>query len=153
MTIKVKVIEAVCRDCKGTGLHVGLAVRDGAAVVCHTCRGTGCQHIEYEPFRQRRIREGIKWVYEIGAGVVVGTPFEEYGGMSAADWYAGQPFKAGMEARKYVCPARWYQQANYAKKPQWDQCLIADAFTSCQLFPMKDCCWEAWDKEFGEIDE
>lgn len=34
-------IECECNACKGTGLYVGMAERDGAAVVCYTCKGTG----------------------------------------------------------------------------------------------------------------
>ena len=30
-----------CESCKGTGLYVGMAEREGSAVVCHTCKGTG----------------------------------------------------------------------------------------------------------------
>jgi len=33
--------ECECSACKGTGLYVGMAEREGAAVVCSRCKGTG----------------------------------------------------------------------------------------------------------------
>ena len=144
--------DAECPSCKGTGLYVGLAERDGCAVVCHTCKGTGCKKvkIEYRPFTQRRFRENILWVYEINPGIVVGKPFAEYGGMDAFHWSEGRPFKAGMENRKCICPAWWYQSADYERKPKWPECLSVGMFSKCNWFICKEECWAKWDAENGE---
>ena len=59
-----------CKSCKGTGLYVGMGERDGAAVVCHRCDGTGKYHFkhEYEDFDGRLKRENIKRVYAANVG-------------------------------------------------------------------------------------
>jgi len=55
-------IEAVCRDCDGTGLYVGFAEPKGVAVVCLGCDGTGCEKIRYVPFKKRKAKRGIQRV-------------------------------------------------------------------------------------------
>jgi len=45
---KIIEFDEVCDSCKGTGLYVGFAEHDGAAIVCHHCGGTGRYHFEHE---------------------------------------------------------------------------------------------------------
>jgi len=160
--IKHKIeIDEVCKSCEGTGLYVGLGERDGVGVVCYKCKGTGCYHFvyEYEDFKKRLPRKDIKWVIEYNPGICVGLgnnryQFEDFGGMSFVDWKGGKPFQVGMEMRKFVCPAWWYQGVDYSKKPEWDWCNSSwgSSFSDCRYFKAKDKCWEKWDKKYTKND-
>jgi hypothetical protein len=157
--MKVIEFDEKCRACKGTGLYVGIAERDGSAVVCHTCNGTGCHHFkyEYEDFTERIPRADVNQVVQVNPGIIIGKGAQggyvlsDFGGMSYQDWQAGKPFEAGMEMRRFVCPAWWYQSADYKKKPDWDECLACGSFSGCSSFKTKERCWARWDKEFGEV--
>jgi len=144
-----------CVECKGSGLYVGLAERDGAAVVCYKCKGTGKAHIkiEWEDFEGRRELPGVARVVANNPGVVVGQDdatglaLTDFGGQSYEDWKAGKPFPPGSEMRKYVCPAWWYQTANYDLKPHWHECICGGSFYSCKHFDEMAECWARWDRE------
>lgn len=148
-----------CKSCQGTGLYVGMAKRDGVAVVCHTCKGTGCHHvkIEYDDFEGRRERNGVKHVVEYNPGFVIGESKEkqlklqDFGGMSYRDWFSGRPFAPGMENRMFSCPAGWYQSVDCKLKPSWDdtqqQCIPWGSFSNCKHFGKKHRCWARWDAE------
>ena len=146
-TINLKI---KCQSCEGGGLYVGMAERDRTAVVCQTCKGTGCQSytFAYEEFDQRQSTPNVKWVYQTNPGIMVGgkTP-EIYGGMSYDDWSSGRKFTRGMENRKCTCPAWWYQGVDYSRKPNWNECLGCGMFSSCSSFSSKDKCWKRWDEE------
>ncbi len=145
----------VCKSCNGTGLYVGMGERDGSAVVCYTCKGTGCHHFkyQYEDFEQRKPKAGVKRVYQVNPGITIGVggqgqyKLEDFGGMPLEDWNNGNIFAPGMENRRFTCPSWWYQSADYKKKPNWDECLCCGSFSSCDHFPQKAKCWERWDKE------
>jgi hypothetical protein len=154
-----------CKSCKGTGLYVGLAERDGAAVVCTTCKGTGCHHmkIEYDDFTGKKPIKGIKRVFQVNPGIVIGEEkgqckLSDFGGMPYKDWaekgegQQQQQFAPQTEMRQFTCPAWWYQWADYDLKPQWDDehrsCMMwGGAFSSCPHFGAKQGCWQRWDKE------
>jgi len=147
-------IERQCTDCNGTGLYVGMAEHNGAAVVCHGCRGTGKEIIEIDntPFTGRKERLDVKCVYQTNPGICMGTgnghTLEEFGGMPYKEWALGLKFPKGSEMRKYTCPAWFYQSADYEKKPNWKECG-GGSFSACSSFPNKEKCWKRWDKEFG----
>jgi hypothetical protein len=156
-----KVIDVfyACQACKATGLYVGMAERDGAAVVCHTCNGSGkARHIfEYEEFESRKKRKDVEQVFQTNPGICIGTGKEkqyklsDFGGMPYGEWLESKPFKDGMENRKFTCPAWWYQGADYKRKPDWKECGGPGcSFSNCSSFPNKAKCWERWDKEFGQ---
>ena len=149
--------EAACAACKATGLYVGMAERDGAAVVCSACKGTGQRTlvVEYDDFEGRKARTGITRVFEANPGIGIGQghtkagqefQLEDFGGQSYADWWGGQPFPSGSEMRQFTCPAWWYQTADYARKPKWDECCFG-TFSHCRHFVAKDQCWQRWDRE------
>ena len=148
----------ICPSCKGKGLYVGLAERDGSAVVCHTCKGTGCKHtrIEYDDFEGRIESTDVTRVIKCNPGICVGTgkdgqlQLSDFGGQSYEDWKAGKRFPSGSEMRRFTCPAWWYQTANYDLKPHWDECLGCGVFSNCEHFATKDECWARWDEEFGQ---
>jgi hypothetical protein len=140
-----------CKACHGTGLYKGFAERDGYAVVCHNCKGTGKFHFVhvYEEFERKEIRDGIHTIIQTNPGFQLGGAKGEYdfGGISYQAWLNGEPFKHGTEMRRCVCPAWWYQSADYSKKPEWKECWGVGAFSQCKYFTQKEKCWERWDKE------
>lgn len=144
-----------CKSCDGTGLYVGIGERDGAAVVCAICKGTGCKHtvVTYEDFEKRKIREEAVHIYEVNPGITIGSNkechFTDFGGMPYKDWLDGKPFEVGMENRNYTCPCWWYQLADYEKKPNWDECSrnIGRSFSACKHFKDKAKCWERFDRK------
>jgi len=143
-----------CKSCEGTGLYMGLAERNGAAIVCSDCEGTGRCHvkIEYETFTQRKKRTSAKRVYQTNPGIVIGEgkglSLEDFGGMPLSDWEEGKPFPPKSENRKYTCPRWWYQSANYKKQPKWEECYssMGTVFSKCKHFPDRESCWERWDE-------
>ena len=144
-------LEAVCKTCTGTGLYVGIAEQGGDAVVCHTCKGSGCNkiEIEYEPFHNRQDPSSeITRIYQTGVGVISHPDFTS-GGVSVQEWQADSSSarRAGAEMRSHTCPAWWYQTADYSKKPNWDECAWGGSFSQCRYFPEKAGCWERFDRE------
>ena len=121
-----------CQSCGGTGLYVGLAERDGAAVVCAKCKGTGCFHFkhEYVEFTERKEHEDVLQVYEANPGIYIGVAsgkyaLSDFGGMPYSHWGRGEPFPKESENRLLTCPAWWYQNADYKRKPDSAEVLVA----------------------------
>ena len=148
--------DCACPGCGATGLYVGFAERDGAAVVCRACTGSGKQHrvIEYDEFEGRKERGGVAQVFESNPGICLEInldraidSLEAFGGMPYEEWRSGQPFPAQSENRAYTCPAWWYQGVDYEKKPNWRECNGCGAFADCESFPSKDKCWARFDAE------
>jgi len=148
---KIIEFDEKCPSCNGTGLYVGMAERDGYAVICYTCKGTGKHHFThtYEEFEKREEREDIRGVVQTNPGICLGGNYD-FGGMSYQDWKEGKPFIIGMEMRLYTCPSWWYQSADYKKKPEWKECGWGGSFSDCKHFSTKSICWEKWDKEFNK---
>ncbi len=149
--------DALCTSCNGSGLYVGMAEKDGMAVTCSSCKGTGAVHrvIKWtDPPRQLITRDDVRWVIECSPGIFTGItdeyPLGAFGGMSYEDWKAGTPFTQGMEMRKFACPAIWYQAADYKKKPKWDECHCG-FFKDCPHFKIMALCWERYDEEEGLV--
>jgi hypothetical protein len=148
-----EVIEWVseCDSCKGTGIYVGFAERDGIGVVCNRCKGSGRveNRVKYNTFVSRNKRTDVKQVLQTNPGLLCGklNDLTEFGGMPYADWMLGNPFKSGMEMRRFTCPSWWYQSVDYNRKPDWKECLILGSFSSCRHFTDKANCWKRFDKE------
>lgn len=146
-------IEHECDACRGTGLYVGFAEHDGAAVVCNICKGTGKAvfDMDYKMFTGRKKRSGVKHVFQANAGIGIGTgggkyKLSDFGGLPVKDWEKGKPFGPGTEMREFTCPAWWYQTVDYKKMPEWKECGGA-MFSKCEHFKNKAKCWERFDKE------
>jgi len=148
-----------CKACDGTGLYVGICERDGAAVVCNKCKGTGEQRtiFKYKEFEGRQQpTKKVKRVYEVNIGIVIGEDeqlkLSDFGGMPFADWNDGKPFPKKSENRECTCPAWWYQSVDYDKKPRWKDeersCIGIGSFSNCEFFNQKDGCWGKWDEEY-----
>ena len=143
-------IERACQSCGATGLYVGMAERGGAAVVCHTCKGTGKETmvIDWEPFTGRKDIYGVSVVFKVNPGICV-APGVVPGGMAYEAWKRGEEFGPGMEMRKHTCPCWWYQTEDYNRRPEWDECnsTLGSTFSKCPHFADKAACWERFDKE------
>jgi len=150
-------VKAKCEDCEGTGLYIGMGEMDGYAVVCRSCKGTGCAEIviKYKDFEGKKDRQGVHTVLECNPGIGVGLGVDDdgnafdFGGMDYEDWKAGKPFPPGSEMRNFVCPARWYQMANPSKKPNWEECWESPYFSKCTHYARKHWCWKRFDGERG----
>lgn len=148
-------VDAECTSCGATGLYCGMAERNGAAVICHTCKGTGCQRITYEwtDFKVRKSRKGVRRVYLTNPGIVIGEgnghELKDFGGMTFAEWKKGKPFPPESEDRAHTCPAWFWQAADYKRKPNWDECLesLGRSFSACPHFKAKAQCWKRFDRE------
>lgn len=149
--MKIEVVEQ-CSACKGTGLYKGMAERDGYAVVCHRCDGTGKYHFvhEYEEFTGRKKLDNVSTVVQYNPGIVLGKRDDlEFGGMDYEYWLKTGVFPPKSEMRYFVCPAWWYQTADYKLKPEWDKCIGCGSFRNCKHFDQKNKCWDRWDEEHG----
>ena len=143
-----------CTDCGGTGLYIGMAERDGAAVICHKCRGTGCKHVrlEYEPFHNRHTRTDVDRVYQSNPGIMIGKgggkyALSDFGGITYAEWLATQTFPKHSENRLFTCP-RWWTQSIGGGGIEWkDWPCTWGRFSDCPQFLTKDRCWSRYDKE------
>ena len=148
---KVIEFDEECPECHGTGLYVGLAERDGAAVVCRMCNGTGKHRFKhtYRPFTRRKPRL-CKWVYQTNPGIMIRENdkyrLPDFGGMSYAEWILEHDFPPKSEMREQTCPAWWYQKADYSKMPGWEDCTWG-SFEGCPHFKNKDKCWRRFDRE------
>lgn len=144
-----------CTACQATGLYCGMGEKEGAGIVCHTCKGTGQVHKihKYTDFEGRKKKRGVMRVYQANPGICIGTGnghrFSDFGGMPYDLWEKGQNFPEKSEMRQFTCPAWWYQSADYKKKPNWSECNdnIGGAFSGCKHFDNKHECWERFDKE------
>jgi hypothetical protein len=144
-----------CQDCKGTGVYKGFAENDGFAVICFTCKGTGCYHTkyEYDDFEGKIFDSSIHTVLKTNPGIGIGIDKKQnlskdsFGGMPYQDWWEGKEFPKKSEMRKFVCPAWWYQSADYNLKPNWKECNGHGIFSSCKKFCNKEECWEKFDQE------
>ncbi|MCY4471140.1 MAG: hypothetical protein OXC08_20685 [Thiotrichales bacterium] len=140
-----------CGPCAGTGLYVGIGERDGAAVVCHQCDGTGRREKvhEYIEFSGQRERDDVRQVYRTGSGFCI-APDVVPGGASYEEWLENPEIvnERGREIRQHVCPAWWCQSAGlWRQKPNWEICIPAGEFSHCINFPKKSECWARFDRE------
>ncbi len=142
-----------CKSCQGTGLFVGYAEKNGAAVICYKCKGTGCENFEKEfyTFISQKEKDNITHVYATNPGIRL-DPETIEGGVTLKEWNnnASSVFDPGNEIRNATCPAWWYQSSNYKLKPNWKECNTVNRFPDCRKFNMKEKCWEKWDAEYNE---
>jgi len=144
-----------CKSCGGTGVYVGMAEHEGAAVVCTTCNGTGEQayKFEYTPFAGRQVRGGVERVYVSGMGYCIAPKkltFDNIGeidmsreGVSYNEFWNG---KMPGHVEKLGCPMLADQGA----------CDKIDGFTSecthgslrhCSMQQDKAECWKRFHEQ------
>lgn len=159
--MKIK-LDIECQSCRGTGVYVGIAEKDGAAVVCYTCKGTGCEKYSftYEPFKGRKERKGVSRVYkntygfciapkvltlQIGGDVQIDFSKE---GVSYQEFLKG---KMPEHIKTFACPMMADQSACHNKKGFVDIChekgMSYGGFISkCSYQHNKKECWERFKK-------
>jgi len=135
-----------CDRCEGTGIYRGMGERDGLAVQCRTCKGSGKLKIEQEikEFKERKIVAGVKKVIEYNPGYTLGSKVE--GGMPYQDWLEGKFFKRGMELRVFTCPRQWFNVLNREFSPKWMECEMCNCYQECKHYKDKESCWKYYDK-------
>lgn len=150
--MKVFEVDIKCQSCDGTGLYVGLAERDGAAVVCTTCKGTGKYHhkFTYDEFTARIKRDDVKRVFKTSCGYVQ-TPDDvevdgktiefSKSGISYEGWLTGgQP----LPLKSLYCPKMWTGQ-------QWNSetcekhCRCGTSINYCPNRENMAKCWDEYD--------
>ena len=57
-----------CKACGGTGLYKGFAEKEGCAVVCNQCNGSG--FVEKTASGERKLRNDVKRVFAYSIGYV-----------------------------------------------------------------------------------
>lgn len=147
-----------CQSCGGSGVFIGMAERDGIAVVCNTCKGTGCFNyaFEYEDFVERENKRGIKHILRTNPGICVGTEgkegkeykFEDFGGISYSEWKELKDptnFPKNTEMRNFTCPKWWCQCAG--KEYKNENCHFGGYFSDCKYFSSKELCWKDYDEK------
>jgi hypothetical protein len=155
----------VCTSCGGTGLYVGMAEREGAAVVCHKCNGTGCfeHEFKYVLFEERVLRKDVKRVFKTSCGYghsaidrtsKEGTVIEfSKAGVAYEDWLKGEKPKP---VKTLYCPYLWenqnIQDSNhpchktlFSTKCE-DGLSLGCSVTSCKFYGEKSKCWEIFEK-------
>ena len=143
-----QVIKIECRVCGGTGLFAGFPLKEGAAVPCQQCKGTGCEEIKGTPFTGLKLRVGISHVWASTVNNTM-TPDNLLGGVTYTEWVEDPQsvYELGREARDKACPASWYQGVRVRKQPNWDACAQATVFHRCPFWSRKGQCWEQYDLE------
>ena len=148
-----------CRACKGTGLYIGMAERNGSAVVCHRCSGTGAEKITFEPFKGRKAKEGVKRVFSTNPGNVLSAedetdregnllPFSKYG-CTYEEWVEGaQP----RELEFLMCPNMLRDdRAREMYKQRCDRYITAwQSYSVCRKWPEKEECWSIYHQKIKE---
>lgn len=156
-------MEIQCKSCGGTGVYVGMAEREGAAVVCSSCNGTGkCWYaFEYEEFTGRKKKDGVTRVYKSSYEFVIAPKkirFENLGeidlseeGVDYADFLAGS---MPGHIKSLVCPMLADQGACHSIEGFVDECgrldgqgsLIGRFLSSCAYQRNKATCWERFEQ-------
>jgi hypothetical protein len=147
-------VDIECQSCGGTGLYVGMAERDGAAVVCCRCKGSGKFHhkFTYTPFVSRVKRKDVRRVFGNGCGYVHSADnvvMEDktqinftQAGASYDEWLNG---KKPIPLKTLYCPLQWSSQ-------RWSHkgCPNIGCITSCPSRCNMDKCWKLYDEENKE---
>ena len=163
-------IEVECDSCKGTGLYKGIAERDGAAVICHTCDGTGKTTFKrtFNKFKGRVKREDVNRVYSIAGEYVItdedvnATPsgqvlFSQFG-CSYADWFEKGATPKPIETLH--CPYQHTNQSMQHSDHQANKLYKEECSDSLNWGLISDCknrknmagCWRRYYELTGKIE-
>ena len=148
-----------CGACKGTGLYVGMAERDGAAVICTRCDGTGrvVHQASYPKFKGRKKRDDVRRVYHTAGGYGITTQdittekgetihFSRFG-CSYEDWLKGDKPKPIEELHcPYIHTNQSMQDRDHEAYPLYkercnQEALLGGWISDCKLFNKKAECW------------
>lgn len=143
-------MDVECSDCQGTGLYVGMAERDGLAVVCHRCKGSGMAHYiyDYQPFSGRKPKAGVTHVIYQNPGYILDPAHAGARALPYGEWANGARFSASqIEDRERTCPAQHIQNVLHRNAPSEPFGCGYGMFTACKKYPDKAECWRIADAE------
>lgn len=152
-------LDIECPSCQGTGVH---SKRDGAAVICNRCEGTGRYKYKftYTKFTGLKKRKGISRVYldsygfDISTGIVdfknIGLIDMDVEGVSYEEFLEG---KTPEHIKSLACPLL-ADQSTCREIPGFvDVCdnldgglLLGRLIYQCKYYPNKAKCWKKFDK-------
>lgn len=154
MSNKIQV-DVECSSCGGSGLYCGFAEKNGCAVICSTCNGTGCEKISYKPFVKRHIKHTIKRVFKSSYGYCHGPNnvitdegvlirFEE-GGCTYQEWLNGAEPKP---VKDLYCPYLWNNRGigNEPLNRCKEDNTLCGRISNCKYYKDKAKCWELYEK-------
>jgi hypothetical protein len=165
MKEKTIVVECECSRCDGTGLYQGMCEKDGAAVVCHYCAGSGKSSIQYTPFTGRKESKNINRVFGETAGYVHGVTDIIIDGVKIAFSRGGctyEEWKAGMQPKpikELYCPYQWSAQSlqhedHKAYKLYKEQCnkvlRVSSFISECKNRCNMAQCWKRYEELGGK---
>lgn len=141
-------LDTQCPSCSGTGLYIGYAEHNGAAVVCGKCQGTGNFQISYTPFTGRLEHPDVTHVWMRNPGYHI-SPDRTEGGLSIAEWQNNPELINTPEAamRQTVCPAQWYRENPFT------DCNKANRYDECNFYSQKAKCWAAYQRPQPATDQ
>ena len=139
-----RTITIECQACGGTGLYKGMCERDGAAVVCEQCHGTGKTELRVFVGSFGYFHTDKDTSTEDGKTL----HFSQYG-CSYEDWKAGVK-PTPME--ELYCPYI-YRNLGIGNAP-CSRCKtgcagIGGRISACRFYSDKAKCWEEWHKKNG----
>jgi hypothetical protein len=144
-------LDVVCKSCGGTGLYVGLAERDGAAVVCTTCTGSGKAVYQYQPFQGRMAAPSSVTSVHVGRGYVLGADPRCDGGVPIGDYEPGMVVPAD---EQLYCPYLYTSQA-WCARPEVlypgsapsAPLMLGSRISECKHWDDKAECWRRFHAE------
>ena len=151
-----------CKSCGGTGLYQGMGETDGAAVVCHTCKGTGKTEFTYKEFTGKKVKEGVERVYKGSFGYCIGTKdittdkgqlirFSKFG-CTYQEWLNGKTPRYIEDLQcPYICENRG--MGNEPCSRCKEGCQSFGSISNCTFYSDKAKCWEEYNEKNGiEVD-
>ena len=148
----MKTIKIECSRCNGTGLYIGMAEHNGAAVVCNSCKGLGETTFSYNEFTGRKKRENVKRVYKGAYGYGISAedvttnegkflPYSQYG-CTYEEWLNGAEPK---HIEFLYCP---YMADNKGigneplERCRYEGRSICGLISDCKFYDDKATCWK-----------
>jgi hypothetical protein len=140
-----------CKACNATGLYVGMAERNGSAVVCTRCKGTGKDTIEFVPFVGRKPNPKVTRVH-VTRGYVLSPLIPGIGGLPIEEWQPGAIIPAD---ETLYCPFLYTNQKYCARRDDKGNTPVGfgSNISSCRYWDHKATCWAKFHEEDdrGEI--
>ena len=156
-----------CGSCSGSGLYTGMAERDGSAVICSSCHGTGrsVSKMTFTEFNGRVNKKGVKRVYQSACGYGISSEdirrddgkiirFSN-AGCSYSEWKFGAIPKPIEDLHcPYMHSSQKMQHSSHKANPLYmSDCRKNMSFgliTDCKMFSCKERCWKKYHELVGE---
>lgn len=156
--MKIIDMKIECPCCVGTGVYIGIAEKDDAAVICNKCDGTGSYRFKYtyNEFTGRKRREGVKRVYKDGYGYVIATGQVTFDGTTVNMDKEGVSYSEFLNGKMpdhiktIACPLQADQAACHSINGFIDKCMELHGgwigqISECRNRDNKSDCWKRFD--------